>query len=274
MPDLQEVLSAHELAPLAWAAAHEAATFLRDERPDDLLIESKSTPTDPVSEMDRGAERRIIDRVLGARPDDAVLGEEGGERPGTSGIRWVVDPLDGTVNYLYRLPMWGVSIAAEVDGVAEVGVVIAPELHLASVAIRGGGAWSVNGNRAVRLAVSTCTSLDQALVSTGFNYDAGMRVAQGGVVHGLLGSIRDIRRSGSAVVDFSWVARGCTEAFYEAGLNRWDIAAGALIASEAGAVVRGLADVDPFGSVLVAAAPGIADALIAELRRCGADGQR
>ena len=110
-------------------------------------------------------------------------------------------------------------------------------------------------------------------MSTGFNYDAGMRLAQGEVVQGLLGVIRDIRRTGSAVIDLSWVARGWTEAYFEAGLNRWDIAAGALIAAEAGVVVRGLVDDDPHGSVLVAAAPGIVDALVAELRERGARGR-
>ena len=273
MLDLADVLSRHALAPIAWEAAQDAASFLSDERPDHLVIESKSTPTDPVSEMDRGAERRILERVLSARPDDGVLGEEGGEREGTSGVRWVVDPLDGTVNYLYRLPLWGVSVAAEVDGVTEVGVVIAPELGMASVAIRGAGAWDVADGRAAPLAASACTSLDRALVSTGFNYDAGMRLAQGEVVRGLLGVIRDIRRTGSAVIDLSWVARGWTEAYFEAGLNRWDIAAGALIAAEAGVVVRGLVDDDPHGSVLVAAAPGIVDALVAELRERGACGR-
>jgi len=270
VPDLSDVLAHHPLASIAWEAAEAAARFLLEERPDELVVETKSTPTDPVSAMDRGAEDIIVSRVLAERPDDAILGEEGGTRLGTSGVRWIIDPLDGTVNYLYRLPMWGVSVAAEVDGEVEVGVVIAPALGMSSLAVRGHGSWSIDGAHAERLHASTCDVLSQALVSTGFYYQASVRMEQGAVVQGLLGVIRDIRRSGSAVVDFSWLARGWTEAFYEAGLNRWDMAAGALIAQEAGAVISGTQDGDPLDSVLVAAAPGVADALVRELRARGA----
>ncbi|NQW72285.1 MAG: inositol monophosphatase, partial [Actinobacteria bacterium] len=123
---LPELLARHHLVGLAWEAAGVAAAFLHEERPDALAIDTKSSPTDAVTEMDRGAEARLIDILLGARPTDGLIGEEGGERPGTSGVRWVVDPLDGTVNYLYRIPFWAVSVAAEIEGDSEIGVVVAP----------------------------------------------------------------------------------------------------------------------------------------------------
>jgi myo-inositol-1(or 4)-monophosphatase len=268
--NLHDVLDAHPLAGIAWQAAQDAATFLVEERPADLPIETKSTPTDAVTAMDRGAELRIVDRIRAARPDDAVLGEEGGSRPGTSGVRWIVDPLDGTVNYTYRIPAWGVSIAAEVDGVVEVGVVITPALGSASVAVRGHGSWGIDQGAIRPLRVSACADLATALVATGFGYRSQVRHAQGLVAGELLPSIRDIRRTGCAVVDFSWLARGWTDGYYESGLNPWDYAAGALIAAEAGAVVRGLDGPDPTVGVLVAATPGIVDPLVARLRELGA----
>lgn len=263
---LDDIMIRHDLAPLAWRAAWVAARFLADERPEDLVVETKSTPTDAVTAMDRGAEQRIIDTVLAERPDDGILGEEGGERLGTSGVRWVVDPLDGTVNYLYGMPTWGVSIAVERDGRTEVGVVIAPQLAEASIAIRDHGAWAVSGEVCHRMAVGDCADLSQAMVATGFNYRPQVRLEQGTVVQGLLGEIRDIRRSGSAVVDFTWLARGRLDGYFESGLNRWDIAAGALIASESGAIVGALHGDDPYAGVMVTSVPGINASLKALLR--------
>ena len=267
---VRQVLDAHPLASLAWSTAHAAADFLVNERPDGLVVETKSTPTDSVTVMDRGAEQRIVDLLRAARPADGVLGEEGGERIGSSSVRWIVDPLDGTVNYTYRIPAWGVSIAAEVDGVVQVGVVVLPALRSASIAIRGVGAFGVDDEVLRPLRVSACTTLDTALVATGFSYRPHTRLAQGAAAGALLGSVRDIRRTGCAVVDFSWVARGWTDAYYESGLNAWDHAAGALIAREAGAVVRGLDGPDHSVGVLVASAPGIVDQLLDALRRVGA----
>lgn len=269
---LSDLLDLHPLATPAWRAAVAAGAFLRDERPPALAVETKSTPSDAVTAMDRGAEALIVHALLGERPDDGLLGEEGGERAGTSGVRWVVDPLDGTVNYLYRLPNWAVSIAAEVDGVAQVGVVVAPDLGEAYVGIAGAGAWSVTGASATRLSCSATTDLSASLVVTGFNYSDALRMRQAQVVAGLIGDVRDIRRLGAATVDLCWVARGRLEAFYERGLNAWDIAAGAVIAREAGAVVTGLsADEAPGSSFLLAAAPGITDALRERLVTLAAD---
>lgn len=266
-----DLLALHPLLPLAWRAGLRAGAFLRDDRPDDLVIDTKSTPTDVVSAMDRDAEAMILAELLGPRPDDGLLGEEGGERHGTSGVRWVVDPLDGTVNYLHRLPMWGVSIAAEVDGVAEVGVVVLPEFDETYVAVRGSGSWVVTGDRVDRLRGSDCTSLASAIVTTGFGYSAERRRRQAEVVTGLIVQVADIRRIGAAVVDFCWLARGRLDAYYEYGLNEWDRAAGALIAAEAGIVYRPLRDDAESSRLHVAAAPGISDALHRALLGLDAD---
>ncbi len=267
---LADLLTDHPLLPLAWRAAALAGPFLRDERPDNLHVDSKSTPTDAVSAMDRDAETMISAILLGERPTDGLLGEEGGERAGTSGVRWIVDPLDGTVNYLFRLPMWGVSIAAEVDGVVEVGVVATPAFGEAYVAVRGRGAWLVTGDRAERLSGSACSDLGAALVTTGFGYAAPVRLRQSEIVAGLITQIRDVRRMGAAVIDFCWLARGRVDAYYERGLNAWDIAAGALIAAESGMVVTGLRDAD-FSEFVLASAPGIAGPLREALVQLRAD---
>jgi len=179
-------------------------------------------------------------------------------------VRWVVDPLDGTVNYLFDLPMWGVSIAAEVDGRVEVGVVATPSFDEAYVSVRGAGAWLISGETAHRLSGSSCTQLSSALVATGFGYAAEVRRHQSEVVTGVITQIRDVRRTGSAVIDFCWLARGRVDAYYERGLNAWDYSAGALIAQESGCSVTGLRD-DDFSAFVVAAAPGIADGLRAAL---------
>jgi myo-inositol-1(or 4)-monophosphatase len=269
-PTLVEVLGRHELLPLAWRAADAAGRFLKDERPAGLKIDTKSTPTDVVTAMDRNAEAMISTALLRDRQTDGLLGEEGGERLGTSGVRWIVDPLDGTVNYLFNLPMWGVSIAAEVDGIVEVGVVATPEFDEAYVGIRGQGAWLVRAGTTRRLQVSDCSDLSTALVATGFGYAAQVRYRQSEVVTSLIRDVRDVRRLGAAVVDFCWLARGRLDAYYERGLNAWDYAAGALIAEESGAVVTGLHD-DDISTFVVAAAPGIAADLRTHLVTLRAD---
>jgi myo-inositol-1(or 4)-monophosphatase len=267
---LAEILDLHPLLPAAWHAAGAAGRFLKDERPRVLAIDTKSTPTDSVTVMDRTAEAMISAALLGPRPDDGLLGEEGGERLGTSGVRWIVDPLDGTVNYLFELPMWGVSIAAEEQGVVTVGVVMTPEFDEGYIGVRGRGSWRIVGSDAHPLQVSDCDRLDDALVTTGFGYAPQVRKAQSEVVTGLITQIRDVRRLGAAVVDFCWLARGRLDGYYERGLNAWDYAAGALIAQEAGAFVSGLRD-DDLSTFVFAAAPGIATELRAALVALDAD---
>lgn len=266
MTTIEDLLAGHPLLPLAWTAAGRAGAFLHHERPASLRIETKTTAVDAVTEMDRGAEERIIAAIVAERPNDGIVGEEGGERLGTSGTRWIVDPLDGTVNYLYRHAHWAVSIGVEVAGELTVGVIVAPALDEAYVGWLGGGAWLVRDGVAEPMEVSGCTDLAMALVGTGFGYRADRRAAQAGVVAELLPVVRDVRRAGAASVDLAWVAAGRLDAYYERGLQVWDLAAGAVIAREAGARIASLSSADLSVGTLVASTPGIDLALRSRLR--------
>ncbi|MBT2396879.1 inositol monophosphatase family protein [Streptomyces sp. ISL-100] len=256
-----------ELLELALEAARRAGALLRDGRPADLgVAATKSSPIDVVTEMDIAAEKLITGFLAEHRPDDGVLGEEGASSEGTSGVRWVIDPLDGTVNYLYGLPTWAVSIAAEWGGETVVGVVEAPMRRETYQAVRGGGAYA-NGSA---LRVRAAPALDQALVSTGFNYVAAVRSHQADVVQRLIPRLRDIRRSGSAAIDLSDVAAGRLDGYYERGLRPWDLAAGDLIAREAGAITGGRPGRRPSGELTIAASPGVFEPLQALLEDFGA----
>jgi myo-inositol-1(or 4)-monophosphatase len=256
-----------ELARLAQAVATETGAMLLHDRPSRMQVGTKSTPTDVVTEMDTRAEALLVERIKAARPDDGFLGEEGASVDGRSGVRWVLDPVDGTVNYLYELPIWSVSVAAEVDGVVQVGVVEAPALGETFAAVRGQGSTR-NG---VAIQVSDCTRLDQALVATGFGYDASRRAHQAEVVAAVLPKIRDIRRLGASSVDLCGVACGRLDGYFERGLAPWDLAAGTLVATEAGAVVGGLRGAPASGELVLAAAPGLFEALHDLLLPLGAD---
>lgn len=239
VPPVADAPPLDQLRDLAVAVAVEAGTLLRRAAErlasgEDLQISSKSSATDPVSEADRSAERLIATRLLTARPDDGLVGEEGQDpRTGTSGLTWVVDPLDGTVNFLYGSPTWSVSIACVDASGALVGVVHDPSRGETFHAVRGGGAWlRAHGERQLR-----CTSvadLDATLVSTGFGYDRDVRAAQAVDAAALLADVRDIRRAGSAALDLCWTAAGRIDACLEFGLSVWDWAAGALMVTEAG----------------------------------------
>ncbi|NHC46185.1 inositol monophosphatase [Motilibacter sp. K478] len=266
MLDLQELLA------VATEAAARASRLLVDERPADLgVAATKSSPTDPVTEMDRASERLVVQTVLARRPGDGFFGEEGADRPGTSGVVWVIDPIDGTVNYLYDHPFWAVSVAAEHAGEAVVGVVAVPALGETFWAVRGGGAFlsSAAGDRPLR--VNPAVGLDRALVGTGFGYAAERRARQGAIVGQLLPQVRDVRRGGSAAFDLCCLAAGRLDAYYERGVQRWDTAAGALVAREAGAVVGGVRGAPASSELTVAAAPGLFDELAALLAELGAD---
>jgi myo-inositol-1(or 4)-monophosphatase len=260
------------LLRIAMDAAGEAGRLLAswrgDERPE--VIDTKSSPTDVVTEMDRRSEALITEWIRAVRPSDTVLGEEGGQTLGgtrdsdaagsRARVRWVVDPLDGTVNYLYGLPDWAVSIAAEVDGTILAGVVEVPRFGETFTAMAGQGAWlhrDGNLEAAIALRCNSGVALGQALVGTGFGYDSGRRRIQGEVVAALLPQVRDIRRGGSAAVDLCSVAAGRMDAFFERGLNYWDYAAGGLIAREAGAMVGGLAGRPESPEMTVAAGPDL-----------------
>jgi myo-inositol-1(or 4)-monophosphatase len=256
-----------ELCELAAAIAREAGALASEHAARSRLdVETKSTATDVVTEGDRATERLIVGRLRSARPGDAVLGEEGGAQgAATSSVRWLVDPIDGTVNYLYGIPQYAVSIAAEVDGEVVAGVVFDPEKDELYTATRGGGA-TVNGRPA---RCSDRSELAQALVATGFSYSAERRARQAEVLLRLLPTVRDIRRFGAAALDLCAVACGRVDAYYEKALNPWDVAAGGLIAREAGATVGALRGRPPTGDFLVAAAPAVFDQLhdlLVELR--------
>ncbi|MFJ3901260.1 inositol monophosphatase family protein [Streptomyces sp. NPDC090025] len=271
-----------ELLGLAREAGRRAGVLLRDGRPDDLAVaHTKTSAIDVVTEMDIAAEKLITGFLAEHRPDDGFLGEEGASSTGTSGVRWVVDPLDGTVNYLYGLPTWSVSIAAERDGETLVGVVEVPLRGETFHAVRGGGAWldggAGGGAGAVatdgagrRLAVRPSPELGQALVGTGFGYLTDRRAHQAEVAHRLLPRVRDIRRGGSAAIDLCDVAAGRLDAYYERGLNPWDLAAGVLIAREAGALTGGRAGEPASGELTLAASPGLFGTLQGFLEESGA----
>jgi myo-inositol-1(or 4)-monophosphatase len=258
------------LLELAVVTAREAAAVVAAGRSSaGDQVDVKSSPVDVVTAVDTASEELIVDRLLGARPDDGVLGEEGASRAGTSGVRWVVDPIDGTVNFLYGVPAYAVSIAAELDGVVVAGAVLNVGTGELFTARTGGGAFLRAPDAApVRLSASAPPSLEQTLVATGFGYRVEQRRAQGAVVAELLPRVRDIRRFGSAALDLCAVAAGRVDAYYELDLNRWDHAAGALVAAEAGVVVTGLGD-RPFADPMaVAVAPSVSAAfldLLAEL---------
>ncbi|TGB03337.1 inositol monophosphatase [Streptomyces palmae] len=256
-----------ELLTVALEAARRAGELLRDGRPADLgVAATKTSPIDVVTEMDLAAEKLITGFLAEHRPEDGVLGEEGSSAPGTSGVRWVIDPIDGTVNYLYGLPSWSVSIAAERDGRTVVGVVAAPMRQETYHAVRGGGA-RCNG-QPVR--VRPTPPFEQALIGTGFAYLTQRRATQAEVVRTLLPRVRDIRRGGSAAIDLCDVACGRLDAYYERGLNPWDYAAGELIAREAGALTGGRPGTPADGELTVAGVPGVFEPLQGLLEELGA----
>ena len=243
-------MSAGALREIAEAVAREAGRQLRDAFAGPRVnVTAKSTPTDLVSEADHAAERLIRERLGAARPDDGVLGEEGGAAAGSSGLRWVVDPLDGTINFLFGIPQWAVSIACEDAEGTITGVIYDPMRDELWTAERDGPAL-LDGHP---IQGSERSDLATTLVATGFGYDAAVREYQAGVVARLLPQVRDIRRFGSAALDLAWTAAGRHDAFYERGLNPWDLAAGELLCRRAGLTVRALEPAPPAaGGLLVA----------------------
>ena len=259
-----------ELLALAVDIAVEAGALLRD-RPTELHAEAKTTPTDAVTDMDRAAERLILERLHSRRPDDRVVGEETGQHGGdddADAVTWLVDPLDGTVNYLYGLPQFAVSIAAQRRGNALAGVVYDVTRGDIYAATAGGGA-TCNGRP---IQCSSQTDLAVSLVATGFAYAADTRRTQAAVLATVLPAVRDIRRLGSAALDLCMVAMGRVDAYFEAGMNPWDWAAGALIATEAGAQVGGLNGRGPGSWTTLAANPELFARLEALLVEAGDPG--
>lgn len=259
--------------------AAEAAAHVRRRRPEVFgaaaaggSVRTKSTPTDPVTVVDTETERLLRDRLAATRPGEPVLGEEEGgpsapARPGA--VTWVLDPIDGTVNFVYGIPAYGVSVAARVDGVSVAGAVADVAAGTLYAAARGAGARVRDADGAWHpLRCTAVTDLAMTLVGTGFAYARDRRARQAAVVAEMLPAVRDIRRIGSAALDLCAVAAGRLDGYYEHGLKEWDWAAGALIAAEAGAAVRFPADLQ--AGAVVAAAPGVIEALTALLAGRGA----
>jgi myo-inositol-1(or 4)-monophosphatase len=258
------IAAATELLGLAVEAAHAAGALLLERFGGEPTgVRTKSTATDPVSDADTAAERTIFETISAVRPGDGWVAEEGTSAASTTGVTWVADPLDATVNYLFRIPFWCVSIAAEDDDGAVAGVIFDPNHDETFTATRGGGAF-VNGTP---IRVSARDDLATALVATGFEYDREVRAFQARVVAEVLPQVRDIRRAGSAALDLAGVACGRVDAYYESSTERWDRAAGALIVQEAGGVVSDLPNPTGESTGLVAAGPGIHAALAALVRR-------
>jgi len=269
-------IDAADLLDLAERAARAAGDLLRTRTDTESMapgsevavLDTKTSPTDVVTAMDKASERLLRETLLGARPDDGFLGEEGADDTGASGVRWVVDPIDGTVNYLYGIPQYAVSIGVEVDGLVVAGVVHNPVSGETWTALRGRGA-RLDGRP---IAVSTLTDVSFALVGTGFGYAASRRARQAEVAAELLPQVRDVRRMGSAAIDLCFVASGRFDAYYEQGLNPWDLAAGGLIAAEAGAVVGGAYGAAAGVDLVIAAPPALFEALHDRVARLSATG--
>jgi myo-inositol-1(or 4)-monophosphatase len=216
-------------------------------------VERKSSATDMVSDADRDAEAIIRTILARHRPDDAIIGEESGVVSGDSGLRWVVDPLDGTTNYLFGQPVWSVSIACEDARGGVAAIVLDASRGEAFTATRGGGA-RVNGRP---IAVSAADDLQRSLIGTGFSYAPAVREGQARALVEILPRVRDVRRAGSAAIDLAWVACGRLDGYYELGTRHWDRAAGVLLVAEAGGVVSPLAAVGDSGEGVLAAGPGL-----------------
>jgi fructose-1,6-bisphosphatase/inositol monophosphatase family enzyme len=257
---------------LALKIAKGAGELLLD-RPIDLGVQTKSTATDVVTLMDQRAEAYIVSELGKARPYDSILGEEGANKLGNSGFQWVIDPIDGTVNYLHNLPHWCVSIGLieESSGEAIAGVVYAPILGQIYISSRGLGSWAMDRDVARSLHASNCRDLSKAVIGTGFGYLSSRRSGQVRVLQEVLPQIADIRRLGSCAMDLCLVADGVLDGYYERGVNPWDHAAGGLIAREAGAVSSGLHGALESSEMMVVANPVIHAKLLAILELNDAD---
>jgi myo-inositol-1(or 4)-monophosphatase len=253
-----------ELLELAEGAARRAGELVHGRRPDRLEVDTKSSPTDVVTQMDTAAEELLRGLICAARPQDGLLGEESGLRPGTSGLTWVVDPIDGTVNYLYGMAAYAISVAVVIGDPAVDGAwsTVAGCVHSPA----DGGTWTAGLRRGAflngrRLRMTEPPTLPAALVATGFGYRAARRQNQARVLASLLPQIRDIRRMGCAALDLCLLATGRLDAYYERGVNSWDIAAGRLVVTEAGGQVRGLGSAPPSHDMVIAGCRPLVDDL-------------
>lgn len=267
------------LRALAEQLATEAAGFVRRRRTEvfagapqgDGAVRTKSSPTDPVTVVDTETERLLRERLAALRPDDAILGEEeGGAAQAPAGVPvWVLDPIDGTVNFMYGLGAYAVSVGVQIDGVSVAGAVANAATGEVFSAARGHGSVVIRDGVSTALRCNVVDELPMALVATGFAYERERRRRQAGAVAELLAEVRDIRRVGSCALDLCMVAAGQLDAYFESGVHVWDWAAAALIAEEAGAVIRLPAPGAEDDDLVVAAAPGVSAALAGQLARVG-----
>lgn len=269
--DYEKLLTDPDVA-FAVDLARRAGDLLAD-RPIALTVETKTTDTDVVTHMDQMAEELIVGAIEIGRPQDGLLGEEGADKKSSSGRQWVIDPIDGTVNYLYQLPHWCVSIALVEEETQRgiVGVVSAPSLNSLFVSRAGQGAFRISNNQVSRLQVSTEDRLSHSLVGTGFGYSSIRRAHQAKVLTQILPNVRDIRRLGSCALDLCLVASGELDAYYERGVKPWDHAAGSLMVVEAGGKVSDLDDQRPSEKMIVAGNSETQPALVKILKTQNAD---
>lgn len=264
------------LLALARDIAHRAGAILMEGRPDAprlaaVATSTKTSPTDIVTERDIASEKFIVGAIHAARPDDGILGEEGSSFESRSGLTWVIDPIDGTINYMYGSPNWAVSIAVRDAEGSLVGVVYAPAVGVEYWAVRGAGSFREDREGAVRLPQIQEVEMSQALFATGFGYRKERRAQQIRVMSEVLPQIRDIRRKGSAALDICMVAAGMVNGYFERGTHLWDIAAASLVATEAGAVVSGLNGSGPGEPMVVCAPPGLHREITGLLESLNAD---
>ncbi len=276
-------VSLADLGAMTVEIAEAVASFAIEERPQELIQHTKSSATDIATQMDAAAEAMARHMINERRPGDGIIGEEGTNDAAGNGLIWIVDPIDGTTNYLYGLPAWAVSVAVMFEGRTVAGCVCAAELDMTVFAVLGSGAWMRRRGERNRLAVSGQSDLSRSLIGTGFGYSQQRRAGQGQMVAGILPQVRDIRRVGAASIDLCWVAAGLLDGYYELGLHSWDFAAGALIIEEAGGVISTLdgrsvwpgshsqTDLSREWDTIVAAGPGIHADLMQLIQGCDAE---
>lgn len=269
-------MNSAELLKLVREIAHTAGEILMDGRPDAARMmgvesSSKTSPTDIVTERDLASEKAIVAFIREHRPHDAILGEEGTNLDGTSGLTWIIDPLDGTINYLYGSPQWAVSIAIADENGPMIGVVYAPAVTVEYWAVRGEGAFREDRDGIVALPKVADVDIAHALFATGFAYRTERRAQQAKVLSTVLPQIRDIRRKGSAALDVCMAACGMVNGYFERGTHPWDIAAGSVVAMETGALVTGLNGKPAHNDMVVVAPPKLHAQMTALLESVSAD---
>jgi myo-inositol-1(or 4)-monophosphatase len=260
----------NQLESMALEIAHATGDLLINQRPAVMAVDTKTSETDVVTAMDKAAEAFIIQKIKAQRPNDLFIGEEGTVNNSTNptNVKWVVDPIDGTVNYLHKHPIWSVSIGVKVDEVTQVGVVHAPVLGETYLAIKNQGAYLINKNGKEKIEITRNTSLDHTLVATGFSYESVKRKKHGQVILEISDKVRDFRRDGSAAIDLCMVGLGRVDAYFETGLHPWDYTAGALFVQESGGVTGGLQGEPLNDDLAIASNPGVFEEFSKLIRDC------